>query len=150
VCGAEVSVSDFANRPPRALADGEEFSTGSRQWRFLQTPQVPHAWDAGHLFDESSGLLLCSDLLNHEGDVGALTEDDVVEPMRTMIVGYDGTPFADYMPYTVRTEAHLQRLADLEPTLCATMHGSTYWGDGRAAIEDMATMLRETLGSKPD
>ena len=150
VCGAEVSVSDFANRPPRALADGETFSTGSRRWRFINTPQVPHAWDAGHLFEETQRTLFCSDLLNHEGDVAPLTEDDVVGPMCEMLVGYDGTPFADYFPYTAKTEAHLRRLADLEPELCATMHGSSYWGDGRGAIEEMAQMLRETLRPQPD
>jgi len=147
---AEVSVSDFANRPPRALADGETFSTGSRRWRFINTPQVPHAWDAGHLFEETQRTLFCSDLLNHEGDVAPLTEDDVVGPMCEMLVGYDGTPFADYFPYTAKTEAHLRRLADLEPELCATMHGSSYWGDGRGAIEEMAQMLRETLRPQPD
>lgn len=150
VCAAEVSVGDFASRAPGALADGETFSTGEKKWRFLQTPQVPHAWDCGHLFEETRRVLFCSDLLNHGGDVGPLTEDDVVEPMRELLAAYEGTPFAGYFPFTPQTEHHLQRLADLEPELCATMHGSTYWGDGRRAIEGAARMLRETFGGHSD
>jgi flavorubredoxin len=55
-----VSVDDVAaERPARALNDGEVLVTGKYRFRFLQTPHVPHAWDAGHLFEENSGTLFC-------------------------------------------------------------------------------------------
>ena len=44
---AMVNVIDFADRAPRALAEGEVLQTGRHRLRFLSTPHVPHAWDAG-------------------------------------------------------------------------------------------------------
>ena len=40
---AMVSVGDFADRAPRALADGEELSLGPHTIRWFDTPHVPHA-----------------------------------------------------------------------------------------------------------
>ena len=76
----------------------------------------------------------------------ALTQGDVVEPMREMLVGYEGTPFAGYMPFTTYTEPQIRRIADLQPKVCATMHGSTFAGDGRQALLDAARALREAFG----
>jgi len=68
-----VSVDDVvAERPAKALKDGEIFVTGKSRFRFLQTPHVPHAWDAGHLFEENSTTLLCSDLFHQNGDVESI------------------------------------------------------------------------------
>jgi flavorubredoxin len=47
---AMVSVSDFATRPPRALADGETLALGERRVRWLDAPHVPHGWECGFLF----------------------------------------------------------------------------------------------------
>src|SRR5215207_9203805 len=59
VVGALVSVDDFALRPAHALADGEALETGRRRRvRFLQTPHVPHCWEAGLMFEETEGTLL--------------------------------------------------------------------------------------------
>ena len=68
-----VSVDDVvAERPAKALKDGEIFVTGKSRFRFLQTPNLPHAWDAGHLFEENSTTLLCSDLFHQNGDVESI------------------------------------------------------------------------------
>jgi flavorubredoxin len=45
--GVEVSINDFASRPARALMDGDTFSTGKYQFKFLHTPHLPHCWEAG-------------------------------------------------------------------------------------------------------
>lgn len=44
---AMVSMNDLADRPPRALADGEELSLGRRTVRWLDTPHLPTAGRAG-------------------------------------------------------------------------------------------------------
>jgi flavorubredoxin len=65
LCGriaAMVSVDDVADRPARALADGERLVLGRHTVRWLDTPHVPHAWECGLLFAESSRTLLCGDL----------------------------------------------------------------------------------------
>ena len=78
VVGARTSIGDFAIRAPRALQHEERFSTGRFQFRFLQTPHVPHCWDAGLLFEESQSVLLCSDLLLQRGDVAPFTDSDML------------------------------------------------------------------------
>jgi flavorubredoxin len=146
VVGAIVSVNDFSSRLPRPMADGEVLETGQHRFRFLQTPQVPHAWDAGLLFEETSAALLCSDLFHQMGDVEDMTSSDVVGRARDTLVGYNAGPFARYMPYTPQTEPTLGALAELRPRILATMHGSTYEGNGEQALRDLAVMMREVLG----
>ena len=45
---AMVSVGDYADRAPRALADGEELALGRHTMRWFDTPHVPHGWDCGY------------------------------------------------------------------------------------------------------
>ncbi|HZU97450.1 MAG TPA: MBL fold metallo-hydrolase, partial [Planctomycetota bacterium] len=52
--GAMVSVNDFASRPARALQPDEVVATGKRRLRFLRTPHVPHCWEAGLFFEETT------------------------------------------------------------------------------------------------
>ncbi len=144
--GAMVSVNDFALRPARGMTTGEVISTGKYRFRFQQTPHVPHCWEAGLLFEEVGGTLLCSDLFHQGGDMEPLTESDVVERARKTLVDYQAGPLANYMPYTKHTDRIMQELADLKPSTIATMHGSAYAGDGARALRDLATMMREVLG----
>jgi flavorubredoxin len=144
--GANVMVNDFADRSARVLADGEVLTIGARRLRFLSTPHVPHGWDAGLFFDEVDRVLFCSDLFFHPGDPEAVTESDVVGRARDSIREGASGPMAKDMPYTPYTNATLQRLAALEPRTLALMHGSTFRGDGRKAILDLAMVIEETLG----
>ena len=143
--GAMVSVNDFAIRPAHGMADGEVLNTGKYRFRFLQTPHVPHCWEAGLLFEETQGTLLCSDLFHQNGDVEPLTEADVIDRARQTLIAYQASPMADYMPYTRQTDPILQTLAALKPQTIATMHGSTFAGNGEKAIQDLAIVLREVL-----
>ena len=79
--GCLVSLNDTADRTPRMLADGEAIDLGGgRRVRWLDTPHIPHGWDAGVLYEEASGTLLCGDLFTQLGDGPALTGGDVVGP----------------------------------------------------------------------
>ena len=144
--GALVSVNDFTQRPARGMADGESFSTGRYRFRFIQTPHVPHCWEAGLMFEETNGTLLCSDLFHQNGDHEPLTESDVIERARKTLTDYQAGPFANYMPYTKHTDTILQKLAALKPRTIVPMHGSAYAGDGERAIRDLAVVMREVLG----
>jgi flavorubredoxin len=144
--GVTVNLVDFADRPARALADGEVLETGRRRVRFLATPHLPHGWDAGLFFEETERTLLCSDLFFHAGDPEPLTESDVVDRARQSIYGGLESPLAHDMPYTPYTERTLHRLADLDPKTLALMHGSSFRGDGRAAILGLTQVIGEALG----
>jgi flavorubredoxin len=145
--GKLVSVDDFApGRPALGMSDGEVLSTGKYRFRFVQTPHVPHCWDAGLLFEETQGTLLCSDLLHQSGDLEAQTSDDVVGRFESVLRRYQQGPLANYMPYTSQTDRILQSVAALKPRTLATMHGSTFVGDGERAIGELAGVIRDVMG----
>jgi flavorubredoxin len=146
--GAMVNVSDFADRAPRPLADGEVLQTGRRRLRFLSTPHVPHCWDAGLFFDETEQTLLCSDLFFQPGDPDPVIESEIVERARDAIKGSLAGPMAKDMPYTPYTGSTLHRLAALQPRSLAVMHGSSFRGDGGKAIIELAAVIKDLL-SKP-
>jgi flavorubredoxin len=148
--GAMVSVNDFAQRPARAMADGEVLITGKYRFRFLQTPHVPHCWEAGLMFEETQNTLLCSDLFTHQGNVEAQTTSDVVGRFKQGLIGDLEGPFANAYPYSSQTDDTLKRLASLRPKTLALMHGSTFVGDGKRALDDLATAMREVLANGHD
>jgi flavorubredoxin len=144
VLGTRVSINDMADRPARTLADGEVLDIGGRRLRFVDTPHVPHGWEAGVLFEETTNTLLCGDLFTHGGDGPALTEADVVGPAA------DAETMFGYSSLSPVTGATLRRLAALEPATLALMHGSSFRGDGGAALRHLAdrydVMIRAALG----
>jgi flavorubredoxin len=144
--GALVSINDFALRPAKGMNNGEVFNTGQRRFRFAQTPHVPHCWEAGMLFEETTGTLLCSDLVHQNGNVEPFTESDVIDRARKTLIDYQAGPFANYMPYTKHTDGILQNLAALNPRTIAPMHGSAFSGDGGKAIRDLAGVMHDVLG----
>lgn len=146
VVGVLVSLNDFAIRPPRGMADGETLATGKHRFRMCSTAHLPHGWDAGVLFEETQRTLLCSDLFHHVGDVEPLTESDIVGRSRAAMTEYQKGPLADYVPYTPLTGRILEKLAALQPATLATMHGSSFRGDGARALRDLGVALRDTFG----
>jgi len=62
--GCMVSLNDLADRPPVPLADGQVIELGTHRVRHIDTPHVPHCWDARVLFEETTGTLFCGDLLS--------------------------------------------------------------------------------------
>lgn len=146
--GALVSVNDFIGRDARALADGEMFSTGRHRFRYCQTPHLPHGWDAGVLFEETQGTLLCSDLFHQTGDVEPLTESDVVGRSYQAMQNYQAGILADYVPYTPLTAKNLQKLAALNPQTLAIMHGSSFRGDCAKALGELDVAFRKTFGPR--
>lgn len=147
--GKIVSVDDFAQKnPAKGMTDGEEFSTGSHTFRFLQTPHVPHCWEAGMLYDTTAGVLFCSDVLHQNHDVEPLTSNSVMDRVRETLLDMQSGPLNGYLPYAVETDATLKRIAAQKPTTLASMHGSVYKGDGEQAILEYAALLKEVLGPK--
>lgn len=132
-----VSVNDLADRPPRPLADGEVLDLGGKRVRHLDTPHVPHGWDARVLYEETTGTLLCGDLFTHLGRGPALVEHDLVEAAMEGEAAFRASSLG---PETLPT---LDRLAALEPTTLALMHGSSFRGDGGRALRDLADAYDE-------
>lgn len=135
---AMTSVEDAADRPPRALADGETLAIGSRSLRWLDTPHVPHSWECGFLFDERTATLLCGDLFTQFGaDHPPVVESDILGPSEAARRAFD------YYAHARDTRATLERLAALAPRTLACMHGSAWRGDGGALLRALADRLDE-------
>lgn len=143
--GAMVNINDYIGGRARVLAHGEALTTGGRRFRFLETPHVPHGWDACLLFEETGAALFSSDLFLQNGNLPPLTEDDMVEPARQAFLAYEAGPLPHAYPYTSYTDATLKMLAALEPKLLATMHGSSISGDGGGALRELAGMFAQNL-----
>ncbi|MBP1688188.1 MAG: hypothetical protein H6Q33_4331 [Deltaproteobacteria bacterium] len=90
--------------------------------------------------------LLCSDLFFQPGDPEPITTGDIVGAARAAMVAGQSGPLANDMPYTPYTDATLQRLAALKPRTLATMHGSSFSGDGDRAVRGLAQVIREIFG----
>ena len=118
--GALVNVNDFSSREARILAPQDVLTTGKYRFRYYNTPQLPHGWDAGDMFEE-------------------------IERVRKSLTTIQASPLANYVPYTHNTGRILEGLASLKPKTLATMHGSSFCGDGQEALLDLATVMKEVL-----
>lgn len=133
---AMVSVQDFADRAPRALADGEELSLGQKKVRWLDAPHLPHNWECGFMFESTTRTLLCGDLFTQGGtDNPPLTERDILGPSEALRKVMGGVAIE------AGARKLLTKLASTEPTTLATMHGSSYRGDGGALLLELAREL---------
>ena len=139
LCGtvaALVSINDLADRPARALADGELLSLGTHAARWFDTPHLPHAWECGFLMEERTQTLLCGDLFTQGGaDLPALTEADILQPSEAF------RHAMDYFSHTKHARALLERLAATRPATLACMHGSAWRGDGGTLLRSLADAL---------
>jgi flavorubredoxin len=114
------------------LANGEIIDIGDRKIRYIDTPHVPHGWDAGVIFEETTHTLFCGDLFTRLGDGPALTSTDIVEP------AMEAEDFFALTSLGPTTAPSIRGLASLKPKTLALMHGSSFAGDTVAAINALA------------
>jgi flavorubredoxin len=126
-----LSLNDMCDRPPVAATD-QPHDIGGHRLRFIPTPHVPHNWEAGLWFDETTATLFAGDLFTRVGDGPALTELDIVEPAMEAEAIFQATGLNTNLLPT------LERLANLNPTTLAIMHGSSYAGEGGAQLRSLS------------
>jgi flavorubredoxin len=143
LCGriaALVSMTDIADRPPRALADGELLALGRHTMRWFDTPHLPHGWDCGLMMDMATRTFFCGDLFTQPGrGEQALTQTDIFGPSEAF-----RQPM-DYYAHGPDTHAGLMRLAGEAPTTLACMHGSAWRGDGARLLRHLAEAVSPKL-----
>ncbi len=139
VCGqvaAMVSIGDMADRPPRALADGEVLDLGEHSVRWFDTPHLPHAWDCGFMMEERTATLLCGDLFTQGGaDLPPITESDILGPSEAF------RHAMDYFSHAKNARQMIERLASTQPATLACMHGSAWHGDGAGLLRALGDAL---------
>ena len=139
--GCQVSLDDMLSRPPVPMVDGQVLDLGGKQLRarrvrHLDTPHVPHNWEARALFEEQTGTLLCGDLGTQLGHPEPLTTD-VVGPAMEAEHAFRATSLSPAVPATLR------RLAETSPGTLAVMHGSSFTGDGSAVLRELAAAYEQ-------
>lgn len=132
-----VSLNDLADRPPVPVTDALDI--GGHHLRFVPTPHVPHNWESGLWFDETTYTLLAGDLFTSLGDGPAIIGDDMLER------ALDGEAEFHSTSLGAATAPTIRRLAELEPAVLACMHGSSYQGDGGAQLRALADAYEELV-----
>ena len=140
--GCIVSVNDLADRPPRPLHDGEVIETGSKRLRRIETPHLPHGWDAGVLYEQTTSTLLCGDLFTALGESPALTEQEITSAALAAEDVFGATCLTPSTGPTIRA------LADLAPKTLALMHGPSFAGDCVQALHDLAASYDDRLAAE--
>jgi flavorubredoxin len=136
VAACQLTLNDMCDREPRPLGNGEVMDIGGkqlrRQVRQVNTPHVPHNWEAQVMFEEVTQTLLCGDLFTHVGNGAPVTEDDLVERALETEAAFRATSCLTAAASTLRS------LARLAPRTLAVMHGSSFQGNGAMALEALA------------
>jgi flavorubredoxin len=139
LCGrvaAMVSVDDVADRPARALGDGEALALGAHTVRWHDAPHLPHGWECGFLSETSTETLFCGDLFTQGGDQHApVSEGDILTPSLATLGQFD------YFSRTSAARALFHKLIATRPRLLACMHGAAWRGDGGALLDALAESL---------
>ncbi|MFL6720781.1 MAG: MBL fold metallo-hydrolase [Sphingomonas sp.] len=137
-----ISLNDLADRPPRAVVDGDLITSGRRRVRYIDTPHVPHAWESGLVFEEVTRTLFCGDLFTQFGTDPTTTDDIVPAAIKAENMFHSTSVGAATAP-TIR------KLADLKPRTLALMHGPTFFGDGAGALLRLADYFDGALTALP-
>jgi flavorubredoxin len=141
--GCRLWVDDQADRPPRAIKDGEVVNLGGKRVRFIATPHVPHNPDAGMLFEETTETLFCSDLFAQSGDCAALTAADIVGPAIAAEEMFRLTCLTPRLASTIR------KLGELSQSVVAPMHGASVFGETQPVFEQPARDYEQQMWAKP-
>jgi flavorubredoxin len=136
-----LTLSDQADRAPRGVDDGEVIAIGDKRMRFIATPHVPHNWESGLWYEETTNTLLCGDIMTTVGDGPAITTDDLLGAAVEAEDLFHQTSIGPMVGSTLR------RLADIEPTTLAIMHGPSYSGAGGDALRALAKDYDERVAA---
>ena len=135
---AMVCMGDYADRPARALSDGELLPLGQHTVQWHDAPHVPHGWDCGFLAECTTRTLFCGDLFTQFGaSHPPLTTGDILEPSEK------ARQMMDYFAHAAGTGAIIDRLAAAEPETLACMHGASWQGDGASLLKELSLRLNQ-------
>jgi flavorubredoxin len=137
-----LSLNDMCDRPPVVAGTdpGDMHDIGGHRLRFVATPHVPHNWESGLWFDETTSTLLAGDLLTHTGRCPELTESDCVAPALEAESLFHATGLTTNLAPT------LEQLAQLAPTTLALMHGASFTGDGAGQLRGLSDGYAAMVG----
>src|SRR5690606_11491844 len=102
-------------------------------------PHVPHAWESGLIFEETTKTLFTGDLFTQLGSGPAITGKSIVSNAILAEEAFHA------MALTPATASTIRGLASLNPERLAVMHGSCFKGDCNAELEALAAYSADAL-----
>jgi flavorubredoxin len=139
VCGrvaAMCSIGDLVDVEPLAMEDGQLLNLGRHTLQWQSTPHLPHGWECGYLFDQTTQTLFCGDLFTQPGmGEEPLTSGDILGPSEAF------RKAEDYFSHSRNAPALIEKLAQLKPRFLACMHGSAWQGDGAGLLRQLGQAL---------
>jgi flavorubredoxin len=128
-----VSLNDLCDREPIPfVSGGEGYDAGAHVYQWIDTPHVPHGWEAGVLYDKTTKTLFCGDLFTTLGAFAPTSDGDIVGAAAAAEDVFHYSCLAPHTPDVIRG------LADLDVAQLALMHGPVFTGDCRAALLALA------------
>jgi flavorubredoxin len=135
---AMTSIGDMVDVAPLTMADGQKLSLGRHQLVWQSTPHLPHGWECGYFFDETTKTLFCGDLFTQPGmGERPLVSDDILGPSEAF------RRQMDYFSHSRDTSRMIDKLANLQPGVLACMHGSAWTGDGASLLRRLGESLAQ-------
>jgi flavorubredoxin len=134
-----VQVGDLADRAPHPLANGEVLDLGGKRVRNIDTPHIPHGWDAHVLYEETTRTLFCGDLFTRFGESDPTTTADIVE------AALEAEQFGGPTALTPTTAPMIRELAKLDLDTLALMHGPSFQGDCNKALLELGDGYEQML-----
>lgn len=133
-----VWISDMVDTPALGMVDGQALVLGHHRLTWQSTPHLPHGWECGYLYDETTRTLFCGDLFTQPGTGDeALVTTDILGPSEAL------RHELEYFSHGRDTAALIEKLAQLEPTTLACMHGSAWSGDGAGLLRSLGRALAQ-------
>ena len=133
---ALVSVSDMVDVEPIGMEDGQALDLGHHRLVWQSTPHLPHGWECGYLFDETTKTLFCGDLFTQPGTgEEPLVSRDILVPSEAF------RKQLDYFSHSRNAPSLIEKLAQLQPAVLACMHGSAWSGDGAGLLRSLGQAL---------
>jgi flavorubredoxin len=128
-----VSLNDKCDREPIPFTSGGEgYDAGGHVYQWIDTPHVPHGWEAGVMYDATTKTLFCGDLFTHLSTYAPTSDADIVS---RAIEAEDVYHYSTLAPNSADI---IRGLADLDVAQLALMHGPMFTGDCRAALLALA------------
>jgi flavorubredoxin len=121
------------------LGNGEVLDLGGKRVRWIDTPHVPHAWESGLIFEETTKTLFTGDLFTHFGDGPAIGKISIVAPAIQAEEAFHASAITPAIAPTLRG------LKALAPRRLAIMHGSCFEGDCESELEALAAYYERKL-----
>jgi flavorubredoxin len=127
-----VQVDDLADRAPHPFGADDVLDLGGKRVRNIDTPHIPHGWDAHVLYEETTRTLFCGDLFTRFGEDAPTTTNDIVE------AALQAEEFGGPTALTPSTAPTIRRLAELDVDTLALMHGPAFQGDCTKTLLELA------------